>query len=149
MPRAVSRRTSAPTAALVADERDLVPALRAALADARALDPVLLDLRPLGAWVDGFILCHGTSARHLQTIADKVREALERATRARCPVEGVPDSGWVLVDGGALIVHIFDAERREFYDLERLWGDAPRAVLSDEGEDVGRRNTATAAATAD
>jgi len=141
----VSRRTSA-VAAPDAVVGDPVPALRAALAAARALDPVWLDLRPLGAWVDGFIVCHGSSARQLQTIAGKVRAALEEMSGAHVPLEGTPESGWILVDGGALVVHIFDGEHREFYDLERLWNDAPRHALEDEGEDVRSSGIATAAA---
>ena len=139
MPRIVSRPNSSSQGSrlAVADlspAQTLLPALRAS----KALDPVLLDLRAVSDWVDHFIICHGTSARHLRTIADMLADALQPVADRPLTIEGTPESGWLLIDEGDLVVHIFDAEHREFYDLEHLWGDSPRVEL--DARDVSPRD---------
>jgi ribosome-associated protein len=111
-------------------------ALRAqsALVDARALDPVLLDMRPLTLITDYFLICHGTSNVHIRGLADAVRDALKEAKVGPYGVEGYDDARWILVDYGDVIVHIFAEEEREFYDLERLWSDAARLPAPTEDE---------------
>jgi ribosome-associated protein len=115
-------------------------ALRAqsALADARALDPVLLDMRPLTLITDYFLICHGTSNVHIRGLADAVLDALKEAKVGPYGIEGYDDARWILVDYGDVIVHIFAEEEREFYDLERLWSDAARlpAPTEDESENA-------------
>ena len=108
-------------------------ALRAqtALADKRALDPVVLDMREITLITDYFIICHGTSNVHIRALGDAVVEALKEDGVRPHGVEGRDEGRWVLLDYGDFIVHIFAEEGREFYALERLWGDAPRVAESE------------------
>ncbi len=97
--------------------------------EAKADEPVILNLQKLSYSFDFFFLCSASSERRLQTIADKIREALTKNGARSLHVEGRPESGWILLDFGAVAGHIFSAEAREFYALERLWADAPRLTL--------------------
>ncbi len=76
---------------------------------------------------DVFVLGTGTSTRHVKTLTDEV-DAQMKQLLGRKPLrrEGVEHARWVLLDYGDIVVHLFDAETRDYYDLERLWGDAPR-----------------------
>lgn len=108
-------------------------ALRAqtALADKRAIDPVVLDMRDITLITDYFIICHGTSNVHIRALGDAVIEALKEDGVRPIGVEGRDEGRWVLLDYGDVIIHIFAEEDREFYALERLWGDAPRVAESE------------------
>ena len=94
-------------------------------ADRQAADIVLLDISQHASFADYFIICHGTSERQIKAIVDTVIEELEREGEHALHVEGSPSSGWVLIDFGAVIVHVFAPEERQYYRLERLWQDAP------------------------
>ncbi len=97
---------------------------RAALAKkAEAL--LVLDVQNLSTIGDYFLLCCGHSTTHVRTIADAVEAALKAEGIRVGHREGEPTSGWVVLDYGDVIVHVFLPETREFYALERLWGDAP------------------------
>jgi ribosome-associated protein len=86
---------------------------------------VALDLTTVSGIADYFVVVSARSRTHADTIAESVRQALrERGARLR-HVEGNADSGWLLMDYGDVIVHVFLEDTRRFYDLERLWGDAP------------------------
>jgi len=85
---------------------------------------VVLDLTELTLVTDYFVIASGTSRTHLQGLADRVEEKLERAGVPLLHREGGDKSGWILLDYGDVVVHIFDEISREFYNLERLWGDA-------------------------
>ena len=109
---------------------DVAKAVRAAL-DKKAVDVVVLDLRNTPAFTDHFVLCSGLSQRQVKAIADGVEEAL-RAVKVRpAHVEGYDRADWVLMDFFTFIVHIFTPQTREFYSLERLWGDAERIDVKD------------------
>ena len=99
-------------------------AARAAL-DKRATDLVVLDVRGVSSVADYFLVCGGTSATHVETISDAIRAALKREGIRPLHVEGVAESGWVLLDYGDVLVHVFLEDTRAYYALERLWGDAP------------------------
>ena len=99
-----------------------------AAADKKASDIVLLDLRKLALIADYFVLCNGQSARQIKSIAGGIIESIKNTGMRRLAVEGAPESGWVLVDAGAVIVHVFSPEVRAFYALEELWRDAPVVV---------------------
>ncbi len=91
----------------------------------KAVDLVALDLTTLSGIADYFLVMSARSTTHADTIAEGVRRALrERGARLR-HVEGDAGSGWLLMDYGDVIVHVFLDDTRRFYDLERLWGDAP------------------------
>ena len=106
-------------------------AVRAAL-DKKASNVVVLDLRNTPAFTDFFILCSGQSQRQVKAIADSVEEALRAVKIRPTHVEGYDRSEWVLMDFFSFIVHVFAPNTREFYALERLWGDAERIEISDE-----------------
>jgi ribosome-associated protein len=111
-------------------------AARAAL-DKRAVDLVVLDLQGMSSLADFFLVCTGRSTAQMDTIAEAIAIAL-RADGIRVRHrEGTAESGWLLLDYGDVVVHIFGEEPRAFYGLERLWGDAP--VLSVE-RGVGSRD---------
>jgi ribosome-associated protein len=103
-------------------------ALRAA-SDKKALDLVVLDLRPVATFTDYFLIASGTNVRQVQAIADEITERLKReGTRAE-RIEGYRTAEWVLVDYGDFIIHIFEEKARRFYDLERLWREGVRVKL--------------------
>ena len=79
---------------------------------------------------DVFIMATGTSRRHVLTLAEAAEEAMEESGRKVLRREGVEDAKWLLLDFGDLVVHVFDQFTRDFYDLERLWSDAPRLAVA-------------------
>jgi ribosome-associated protein len=110
---------------------DVAKAVRAAI-DKKALDVVVLDLRKTSAFTDFFVLCSGQNQRQVKAIADAVEQTLRAARVRPAHVEGYDRAEWVLMDFFTFIVHIFTPQTREFYSLERLWGDAERIEVSDE-----------------
>jgi ribosome-associated protein len=90
------------------------------------IDLEILDMRGLMAICDFFVICHGRSRAHLRAIAEAVQERLEQEDIRARRREGAHDATWVLLDLGSVVLHILSEEGRRFYDLERLWGDAPR-----------------------
>jgi ribosome-associated protein len=101
---------------------------RAALAK-RAQALQLLDLATLSGIADYFVLCTGSSTTHVETIAEAVEAALKAEGHRALHREGTAASGWVLLDYGDVVVHIFLPETRAFYALDRLWGDAPELPI--------------------
>ena len=100
-----------------------------ALADKGGLEVLVLDLITEAAFTDFFVIATGTSDRHLRTLADVTIETARELGDRPLGVEGAKTGRWVLVDLGDVVVHLFRREVREFYSLERLWGDdEPRAV---------------------
>ncbi len=101
-----------------------------AITDKKGTAIALLDVSRLIVLTDIFVLGTGTSSRHVKTLVDEVegqmRTALHRKPLRR---EGVEHARWVLLDYGDIVVHLFDAETRDYYDLERLWADAPRIAF--------------------
>lgn len=98
----------------------------AAAADKKGADIVLLDLRLVSNVADYFVICTGTVDRQLDAIAGNIQDVLKKnhARNAR-RVEGQGDTGWILLDYGDLVVHLFVPSLRKFYDLEDLWSNAP------------------------
>jgi len=95
---------------------------------------VVLDLRGLSDVTDYFLICHGTSDRHVLAITESIEERLRRELGLRpAHIEGRRQGEWVLLDFIDLVAHVFVAEKREFYRLERLWGDAPRFDFPADG----------------
>ena len=94
--------------------------------DKQALDLVVLDLRGLSDVTDTFVICHGTTERQAQAIADAIEERLSVDFKRRAAsVEGRRQGDWILLDFFDFVVHVFAGTKRQFYRLERLWGDAP------------------------
>ena len=107
-------------------------AVRAAL-DKKASDVVILDLRGTPAFTDFFVLCSGQSTRQVKAIVDAVEETLRAEKIRPAHVEGYDRAEWVLMDYFTFIVHVFTPQTRAFYSLERLWGNAERIEVSEEG----------------
>ena len=110
-------RTDTDTADRVRD------AVHAAL-DKKARDLRVLNLGPVSDFTDYFLICSGTSERQVQAIADAIQESLRESGARPIHVEGQQAGNWVLLDYGDLVAHVFQPEPREFYGLEKLWGDA-------------------------
>jgi ribosome-associated protein len=100
------------------------------LFDRKALDVVALDLRGVSTATDFFLIATGTSDTHVGSIADHVVEGLKAAGTRPLHVEGERGGRWILVDYFSFVVHVFHPAARDFYQLERLWGDAPAHALT-------------------
>ncbi|MBI4494907.1 MAG: ribosome silencing factor [Chloroflexi bacterium] len=97
--------------------------------DKQASDIVMLDIRPLSIIADYFIICSGTSERQLTAINREIVDTLRREVQRKpLHTEGRPDSGWVVLDYGEVIVHIFAPLQRRLYELEALWSEAVPVV---------------------
>ena len=81
----------------------------------------MLDIRKIVDFADYFIICSGESRRQIETLSDEIDITLNREGLKRFHREGTAESGWILLDFGAVIVHIFSPEEREYYGLEQLW----------------------------
>lgn len=95
----------------------------------KACDLVLLEVRELTSIADYFIVCSGRSDRQVQSVAQGIQESADRAGIRAVSIEGASRGHWVLMDFSDVIVHIFYEPTRAFYDLEGLWGHAPRIKL--------------------
>jgi len=94
------------------------------VAEKKALDPVLIDLKGIASFTDAFVVCTGQQRRQTQAICDAVVDRLRQEGVRAAHVEGYALGDWILVDFTDLVVHIFTPATRDFYSLERLWGDA-------------------------
>lgn len=113
---------------------EVTRAVRAAF-DKKATNVVVLDLRHTSAFTDFFVLCSGQNTRQVKAIADNVEDTLREAGVRPAHVEGYNRAEWILMDFFSLIVHVFAPHTRDFYSLERLWGDAERIEMSEEPPD--------------
>ena len=99
-------------------------AARAAI-DKKAIDLVVLDVQGLSSVADYFLVCSGRSTPHVKSISDAIREELKDEGSRPLHAEGQAESGWLLLDYGDVLMHVFLEDTRAYYALERLWGDAP------------------------
>jgi ribosome-associated protein len=114
---------------IVLESVDLAREVVNTIADKKGSDIVLLDIRRVSLLADYFVICSGASERQVRAIMDEILEKMKKeAGIIPLNVEGVPSSGWVLVDYGGVIVHIFAPRLREYYSLEKLWGEARMVV---------------------
>jgi len=97
-------------------------------ADKKAFDILLLNIQEVSSIADYFVICSGNNSRQLQSIADAIDEELGKKGGRLLYREGVADTGWMLLDFGDIIVHIFDPKEREYYRIEQLWSDAKTVV---------------------
>jgi len=97
--------------------------------DRKAIDLVILEVKDLSSFTDYFLICSGNSDRQVQAIAGHAEEKLGKEGFHPLGIEGKRDGRWVLLDYGDVVMHIFYHPVREFYDLERLWSEAPRLEL--------------------
>ena len=90
----------------------------------QAVDPVILDISRLTTVAHYFIVTHGNSDRHVRAIAQNIQEVLDKEKTRVWHLEGLSEGRWVLLDYGPVIIHVFYRDLREFYGIERLWGNA-------------------------
>jgi ribosome-associated protein len=116
------------------DNYDLLKIAVKAADDKRAEDIVALNMKGISLIADYFIICHGNSDRQVQAIAREIKEKAEENHFEIRRIEGFDEAKWVLIDMGDVVAHIFLRDERSYYNLERLWGDAPfediRSVLN-------------------
>ena len=103
---------------------DLARRIVEVAADRQATDIVLLDLTASATFTDFFVICNGGSERQVKAIVDSIIDSLEAEKFHATHSEGSASSGWVLIDFGSVIVHVFAPAEREYYRLERLWSQA-------------------------
>jgi ribosome-associated protein len=102
-----------------------VAAARTALEN-NAEDIIVLNLKGLSPVTDYFVICTGTSGRQMRTVAEEIERAGNRSGHSLWHVAGVEAADWILLDFVDVVVHIFDQRHRSYYDLELIWGEAPR-----------------------
>ncbi|MBK8466775.1 MAG: ribosome silencing factor [Chloracidobacterium sp.] len=108
---------------------DVKLAIRCA-AEKKAFDLIALDLRDIASFTEFFVIASGSNQRQVQAIADEINEQLKKQLGTRpVRIEGYNSAEWVLLDYGDFVVHLFNGEAREFYDLARLWLDARKVEL--------------------
>ena len=100
----------------------------------KASDVVVLDLRGISSATDYFLLATGTSDRQVRSISDHLIRELRKAGTRPAHTEGAREARWVLIDYIDFVVHVFHPEVRSFYQLEALWGDAPRHEFAADAE---------------
>jgi ribosome-associated protein len=114
-----------------------------AAAERKAEDPVALDLKGVASFTDCFVICGGNQRRQTQAICDAITDRLAREGVRPGHIEGYARGEWILIDYADLVVHVFTRDTREFYGLERLWGDA-RRIAPEALESRARRGTPAA-----
>ncbi len=100
--------------------------------DKKAHDLIILDLQGISVMSDYFIICHGNSEKQVQAIARGIKEGAHEKNIDVKRMEGFEQARWILVDLGDVIVHIFHKDERDYYKLEKLWGDAPVFTLENK-----------------
>lgn len=116
--------------------RELAATAAAEAVERKGTDVALLDLRGLTTATDWFVLVTGESDIQVRSIAERIEERLGKDFGARpWHVEGLKQTRWVLLDYVDFVVHVFHREARSFYDLDRLWADAPVERFGTEGEE--------------
>ena len=91
------------------------------LEEKKGEDILLLDIRELTDFTDYFVICSGTSDRMLDALADAVQDNTHKQHKAKGRREGSPEGGWLVLDYGSIVVHIFSTDQRDYYRLEELW----------------------------
>ena len=98
--------------------------------DKKAARIVIFDVRGLSSLTDFFMVCHGNSEAQVKAIVDNIRKGTENKPRH---LEGYENQNWILLDYFDIVVHVFKKDERDYYELERLWADAPIKEINDEG----------------
>jgi ribosome-associated protein len=112
-----------------ADNKEKVFLCARAALDHKAVDLVILEVKNISSFTDYFVICSGNSDRQVQAISAHLEEKLGQGGIRPLSIEGKREGRWVLLDYGDVVIHVFYQPVREFYNLERLWSDAPRIEL--------------------
>ena len=107
----------------MAENLDLKKIIIKTLDSNKALDIVSIDLKDKSSIADYMIVASGTSSRHIQSLSEQVLEMFKTNGLKNCKIEGNDSTEWKLVDGIDIIVHIFNPEKRKFYELEKIWSE--------------------------
>jgi ribosome-associated protein len=118
------------------DSKDLAYQITGLIFNKKGYDVRILDLRNLASFTDYFVICSADSDTQVKAIADEIDKQLRDEGIKYWHVEGYKALNWVLVDYVDVVVHIFKKDARDFYKLEKLWGDAPSEEVVDEGANV-------------
>ena len=94
-----------------------------ALEEKKGDDIILMDISGLASFADYFVICSGSSKRTLQSLADAAVDSVHSQHHDRGRIEGEPQDGWILIDFGDVITHLFSPDRRDYYHLEELWSE--------------------------
>ena len=107
----------------MAENLDLKKIILKTLDSNKALDIVSIDLKDKSSIADYMIVASGTSSRHIQSLSEQVLEKFKTNGLKNCKIEGKDSAEWKLVDGIDIVVHIFNPEKRKFYELEKIWSE--------------------------
>lgn len=114
------------------DNQELLKIAVKAADDKRAEDILALNMQGISLIADYFIICHGNSDKQVQAMAREMKEKAQENGYDVKRIEGFDEARWILIDLGDVVAHVFHREERSYYNLERLWGDAPlEDVLSE------------------
>lgn len=127
-PKATRKRVAPSTKPVLSGEAEVSLAFKAITAH-KGIEPVILGVKGMCGFADYFVICSGTSRRHVMALAQHLEEELAQAGVKPLGVEGLQDGHWILLDFNDVVVHIFLQPMREFYDLEGLWAEAERLTL--------------------
>ncbi|RPK15817.1 ribosome silencing factor [Priestia endophytica] len=115
-------------------ELELLSLVAKAADDKRAEDVIALDMKGISLVADYFMICHGNSDRQVQAIAREIKEQANEYEIEVKRLEGFNEARWILIDLGDVVAHVFHKDERGYYNLERLWGDAPLVSLGEESK---------------
>lgn len=113
------------------DNQLLTMAVKAA-DDKRAEDIVALDMKGISLIAEYFLICHGNSDKQVQAIAREIKDKAVETGHDVKRMEGFDEAKWILIDLGDVVAHVFHRDERRYYNLERLWGDAPTLNIQSE-----------------
>ena len=120
------RREAVTAGETLPSSRDVAIAAARAAAAKQAVDIVVLDVAAIIVITDAFVICTAASERQIKTVIEEIEHQVAELGAKPVRREGEQGAGWWLLDYVDVVVHVFDEEQREYYDLERLWSDAPR-----------------------
>jgi ribosome-associated protein len=112
--------------------RDILTTVAKAADSKRAVDVIALNMNGISLIADYFLICHGNSDKQVQAIAREIKDQAAELDIDVKRMEGFDEARWVLIDLGDVVAHVFHKDERGYYNLERLWGDAPAEDLTSE-----------------
>ena len=124
---------------MLPESRDVAVAAARAAADKQSAEIVVLDVHETIVITDYFVICTAGTQRQIRTVIDAVEDSLRGLGVKPVRREGEPEAGWWLLDYVDVVVHVFGTEERAYYDLERLWSDAPRVAWEPSDAASGAR----------
>lgn len=111
------------------ESKELLHIVAKACDDKRAQNVIALDMKEISFIADYFLICEGSNERQVQAIAKGINDAVSEKGLNIARMEGLDHARWVLVDLGSIVCHVFHKDERSYYNLERLWGDAPQVSI--------------------